>query len=51
MAYLFAHLLFSLFNTSFSDFTGRTCFFAILGFLNAESIKTTILRKQQEMHE
>ena len=50
MAYLFAHLLFSLFNTSFSDFTGRTYFFIILGLLNIESLKMSCLYGQKETH-
>lgn len=45
-AYLLAHLLFSCFNTSFSDFTGRTYFFIILGFLNSEFLKNYFPQRQ-----
>jgi O-antigen ligase len=39
MAYFFAFLLFSFFNTTFSNPIGKIYFFTILGFLNSESLK------------
>ena len=40
MVYIFAFLLFSCFNTTFSNYLGKTYLFTILGFLNFESLKT-----------
>jgi hypothetical protein len=43
LVYILSFTLFSMFNTTFSNASGRTCFFIMIGFLNAEVLKNLLL--------